>query len=55
MALLLSRVAAPFLPWNGCLYRCRESAEEIARRVEYIELTTRPRFVEEYTAALMLP
>nr|HID12900.1 DUF4445 domain-containing protein [Anaerolineae bacterium] len=35
--------------------RCRGRAEEIARRVEYIELTTHPRFVEEYTAALMLP
>ncbi len=35
--------------------RCREIAEEIARRVEYVELTTHPRFVEEYTAALMLP
>ncbi|MCK4316215.1 MAG: ATP-binding protein, partial [Anaerolineae bacterium] len=35
--------------------RCRETAEEIARRVEYVELTTHPRFVEEYTAALMLP
>jgi uncharacterized 2Fe-2S/4Fe-4S cluster protein (DUF4445 family) len=35
--------------------RCRETAEEIARRVEYVELTTHPHFVEEYTAALMLP
>ncbi|MFQ6100221.1 MAG: ASKHA domain-containing protein [Anaerolineae bacterium] len=35
--------------------RCRELAEEIARRVEYVELTTHPRFVEEYVAALMLP
>ena len=34
--------------------RCRERAEEIARCVEYVELTTHPRFVEEYTAALML-
>ncbi len=34
---------------------CRRVAEEIARRVEYVELTTHPRFVEEYTAALMLP
>jgi uncharacterized 2Fe-2S/4Fe-4S cluster protein (DUF4445 family) len=35
--------------------RCRETAEEIARRVEYVELTIHPRFVKEYTAALMLP
>jgi len=35
--------------------RCRERAEEIARRVEYVELTTHPRFVELYMAALMLP
>ncbi len=35
--------------------RCRETAEEIARRVEYVELTTHPRFVEAYMAALMLP
>ena len=35
--------------------RCRETAVEIAHRVEYVELTTHPRFVEEYTAALMLP
>jgi uncharacterized 2Fe-2S/4Fe-4S cluster protein (DUF4445 family) len=34
---------------------CREVAEEIARRVEYVELTTHPRFVAAYTAALMLP
>jgi len=34
---------------------CRERAEEIARRVEYVELTTHPRFVEAYMAALMLP
>jgi uncharacterized 2Fe-2S/4Fe-4S cluster protein (DUF4445 family) len=33
----------------------RDMAEEIARRMEYIELTTHPRFVEIYTAALMLP
>lgn len=35
--------------------RCREAAEEIARRVEYVELTTHPGFVGEYTRALMLP
>jgi len=35
--------------------RCRGVAEEIARRVEYVELTTHPRFVEGYMAALMLP
>ena len=35
--------------------RCREQAGEIARRVEYVELTTHPRFVGEYTKALMLP
>jgi uncharacterized 2Fe-2S/4Fe-4S cluster protein (DUF4445 family) len=34
--------------------RCREVAQEIARCVEYVELTTHPRFVEVYTAALML-
>jgi uncharacterized 2Fe-2S/4Fe-4S cluster protein (DUF4445 family) len=34
---------------------CRRVAEEIARRVEYVELTTHARFVEAYTAALMLP
>ncbi|RLC73789.1 MAG: ferredoxin [Chloroflexi bacterium] len=34
---------------------CRRQAEEIARRVEYVELTTNPRFVGEYTKALMLP
>ena len=33
--------------------RCRETAQEIARRVEYVELTTHPRFVKFYTAALM--
>ena len=35
--------------------RCRAATEEIARRVEYIELTTHPRFVEAYMNALMLP
>lgn len=35
--------------------RCREAAKEIARRVEYVELTTHSRFVEFYTAALMFP
>jgi uncharacterized 2Fe-2S/4Fe-4S cluster protein (DUF4445 family) len=35
--------------------RCRETAQEIAHCVEYVELTTHPRFVEAYTAALMLP
>ena len=35
--------------------RCRGVAEEIARRVEYVELTTHPHFVEGYMAALMLP
>ena len=35
--------------------RCREMARQIAHRVEYIELTTHPRFVEVYMAALMLP
>jgi len=35
--------------------RCREQADEIARCVEYVELTTHPRFVKEYTTALMLP
>ncbi|MDY6875538.1 MAG: ASKHA domain-containing protein [Chloroflexota bacterium] len=34
--------------------RCRGIAEEIARRVEYVELTTHPRFVEAYMNALML-
>jgi len=34
---------------------CRRVAEEIARRVEYVELTTHAHFVEAYTAALMLP
>ncbi len=36
-------------------YRCREIAREIARRMEYVELTTHSRFVEVYTRALMLP
>jgi len=35
--------------------RCRRVAGEIARRVEYVELTTHPHFVAAYTAALMLP
>jgi uncharacterized 2Fe-2S/4Fe-4S cluster protein (DUF4445 family) len=35
--------------------RCRERAGEIARCVEYVELTTHQRFVEAYVAALMLP
>jgi uncharacterized 2Fe-2S/4Fe-4S cluster protein (DUF4445 family) len=35
--------------------RCREVAGDIARRVEYVELTTHPHFVEAYTGALMLP
>jgi uncharacterized 2Fe-2S/4Fe-4S cluster protein (DUF4445 family) len=30
-------------------------AEEIARRVEYVELTTHPQFVQVYMAALVLP
>ncbi|MBN1815079.1 MAG: DUF4445 domain-containing protein [Anaerolineae bacterium] len=34
---------------------CRQAAKEVARRVEYVELTTHPRFVEFYTAALMFP
>jgi uncharacterized 2Fe-2S/4Fe-4S cluster protein (DUF4445 family) len=29
--------------------------QDIARRVEYVELTTHPHFVEVYTMALMLP
>jgi uncharacterized 2Fe-2S/4Fe-4S cluster protein (DUF4445 family) len=33
----------------------REIAKEVARLVEYVELTTHPRFVEAYTAALVLP
>jgi uncharacterized 2Fe-2S/4Fe-4S cluster protein (DUF4445 family) len=35
--------------------RCRGVATEIARRVEYVELTTHPQFVEAYMAALVLP
>jgi uncharacterized 2Fe-2S/4Fe-4S cluster protein (DUF4445 family) len=35
--------------------RCRGVAEEIVRRVEYVELTTHSHFVAAYTAALMLP
>jgi len=35
--------------------RCRAVADEIARRVEYVELTTHPCFVRAYTNALMLP
>jgi uncharacterized 2Fe-2S/4Fe-4S cluster protein (DUF4445 family) len=35
--------------------RCRGITDDIARRVEYVELTTHPHFVEAYTAALMLP
>jgi len=35
--------------------RCREIAQEIARRVEYVELATHSRFVKAYTAAMMLP
>ena len=35
--------------------RCREIAGEIAHRVEYVELTTNPHFVQVYTGALMLP
>lgn len=35
--------------------RCRGITEEIARRIEYVELTTHPHFVQAYTAALMLP
>ena len=35
--------------------RCRRMTDDIARRVEYIELTTHPDFVGAYTAALMLP
>jgi uncharacterized 2Fe-2S/4Fe-4S cluster protein (DUF4445 family) len=34
---------------------CRETAKEIARRVEYVELTAHPRFVKLYAIALMLP
>jgi uncharacterized 2Fe-2S/4Fe-4S cluster protein (DUF4445 family) len=35
--------------------RCRRTAEEIARCVQYVELTTHPRFVEIYAESLMLP
>jgi uncharacterized 2Fe-2S/4Fe-4S cluster protein (DUF4445 family) len=35
--------------------RCRGITDDIARRIEYVELTTHPHFVEAYTAALMLP
>jgi uncharacterized 2Fe-2S/4Fe-4S cluster protein (DUF4445 family) len=35
--------------------RCREVAEEIARRVEYIELTTNVRFSGAYMDAMGLP
>jgi len=35
--------------------RCRGATDEIARHVEYIELTTYPHFVKVYTEALMLP
>ncbi|NLE43157.1 MAG: DUF4445 domain-containing protein [Chloroflexi bacterium] len=34
---------------------CRDRAIEIAHRMEYIELTTHPRFVEVYADALALP
>jgi uncharacterized 2Fe-2S/4Fe-4S cluster protein (DUF4445 family) len=34
---------------------CRERTADIARRVEYVELTTHPHFVKVYTKALMLP
>ena len=34
---------------------CREGTADIARRVEYVELTTHPHFVKVYTEALMLP
>lgn len=34
---------------------CRETAKEIAHRVEYVELTAHPRFVKFYASALMLP
>ncbi len=36
-------------------HRARTQAAAVARRVEYVELTTHPRFVETYAAALMLP
>jgi uncharacterized 2Fe-2S/4Fe-4S cluster protein (DUF4445 family) len=35
--------------------RCRSRTADIARRVEYVELTTHPHFVRVYTEALMLP
>ena len=35
--------------------RCRRITNDIARRVEYVELTTHVDFVESYAAALMLP
>jgi uncharacterized 2Fe-2S/4Fe-4S cluster protein (DUF4445 family) len=35
--------------------RCRGITDDIVRRIEYVELTTNPHFVEAYTAALMLP
>jgi uncharacterized 2Fe-2S/4Fe-4S cluster protein (DUF4445 family) len=35
--------------------RCRQTARDIARRMEYVELTTHPRFVQVYAEALMLP
>ncbi len=35
--------------------RCRTTAQEIAQRMEYVELTTHPRFVEIYAESLMLP
>jgi len=35
-------------------HRCRESTAEFARRMQYIELTTHPDFVEVYASALML-
>jgi uncharacterized 2Fe-2S/4Fe-4S cluster protein (DUF4445 family) len=35
--------------------RSREIVGRIARRVEYVELTTHPQFVKVYTGALMLP
>jgi uncharacterized 2Fe-2S/4Fe-4S cluster protein (DUF4445 family) len=35
--------------------QARAQAAAIARRVEYVELTTHPRFTQAYAAALMLP
>jgi uncharacterized 2Fe-2S/4Fe-4S cluster protein (DUF4445 family) len=35
--------------------RCRRTAQDVARRMEYVELTTHPRFTEMYAEALMLP